>query len=178
MNGDIVRNLPVSVESEQAVLGSILLKPSAFDDIAGLVAEEDFNIEEHRHIFSAMRSMYMQSREIDPITLINTLVENGVYNETGGKDYIMLLANIVSTAANIKDYAKIVKDKAMLRKIIGVCDEVSGIAYSEQGKAEEIVEEINEEIIPNDIPLEKLMEQDDEFPFALSEEEIERMKGE
>ncbi len=140
MNGDIVRNLPVSVESEQAVLGSILLKPSCFDDIAGLISEEDFNIEEHRHIFSAMRSMYMQSREIDPITLINTLVENGVYNETGGKDYIMLLANIVSTAANIKDYAKIVKDKAMLRKIIGVCDEVSSVAYSEQGRAEEIVD--------------------------------------
>ncbi len=140
MNGDIVRNLPVSVESEQAVLGSILLKPSCFDDIAGLITEDDFNIEEHRHIFSAMRSMYMQSREIDPITIINTLVESGVYNETGGRDYIMLLANIVSTPANIKDYAKIVKDKAMLRKIISVCDELSSIAYSEQGKAEDIVD--------------------------------------
>ncbi len=146
MYGDTVRNLPVSIEAEQSVLGSILLSPSSFDDIAGMITEDDFSIEEHRQIFVTMRSMFMQSKEIDIITLVNNLVEDGVYNETGGKEYIMLLAKIVPTAANIKDYAKIVKDKALLRKLINACDEISGVAYSEQGKAEDTVDMAEQKI--------------------------------
>ncbi|MBE6695197.1 MAG: replicative DNA helicase [Ruminococcaceae bacterium] len=146
MYGDVARNLPVSIEAEQSVLGSILLNPTSFEDIAGLITEEDFSVEEHKQIFISMRSMFMMSKEIDIITLINNLVENGVYNETGGKDYIMLLAKIVPTAANIKDYAKIIKDKALLRKLINACNEISDVAYSEQGKAEETVDMAEQKI--------------------------------
>ena len=146
MYGDVVRNLPVSIEAEQSVLGSILLNPTSFEDIAGMITEEDFSVEEHKQIFVSMRSMFMMSKEIDIVTLINNLVENGVYNETGGKDYIMLLAKFVPTAANIKDYARIIKDKALLRKLINACNEISDIAYSEQGKAEETVDMAEQKI--------------------------------
>ena len=146
MYGDVARNLPVSIEAEQSVLGSILLNPASYDDIAGILSEEDFSVEEHKQIFISMRSMFMMSKEIDIITLINNLVENGVYNESGGKDYIMLLAKIVPTSANIKDYAKIIKDKALLRKLIKACNEISDTAYSEQGKAEETVDMAEQKI--------------------------------
>ena len=70
MYGDVARNLPVSIEAEQSVLGSILLNPTSFEDIAGLITEEDFSVEEHKQIFISMRSMFMMSKEIDIITLI------------------------------------------------------------------------------------------------------------
>jgi replicative DNA helicase len=146
MYGDIARSLPVSIEAEQSVLGAILLSPNSFNDIAGMINEDDFSLEEHKQIFISMRAMFMQSKEIDVVTLINNLVENGVYSETGGKDYIMLLAKIVPTAANIKDYAKIIKDKALLRKLINACTEISDTAYSEQGEVERTIDMAEQKI--------------------------------
>ena len=71
---DLIRRLPVSVEAEQSVLGSILIKPESFESIAGMITADDFYMEEHRAIFTAMQNMFMQSRSIDTVTLVNALV--------------------------------------------------------------------------------------------------------
>ena len=80
-----------------------------------------------------MQDLFLQSRTIDVVTLIDALVKNGVYG-TGdeGRKYIKIIAEIVPSAANVKDYAKIVRDKNILRRLIGVCSEISDTAYSEQ----------------------------------------------
>ena len=141
MESDILKRLPVSVEAEQSVLGSILIKPAeCFEAIAGQLSVDDFYVKEHQLIFSAMQEMFLASRRIDTITLVNKLVENGVRDESGGIQYISQIAEIVPTAANIKDYAAIVRDKSLLRKLIAVTDEITAMAYAEQGKAEEVVE--------------------------------------
>ena len=75
--------------------------------------------------------MYSQNKTIDVVTLVNTLVEMGDRDEAGGVQYITLLAESVPSAQNVKDYARIVKDKATLRKLIKVCDEINEDAYSE-----------------------------------------------
>ena len=140
MEVDFVKKMPVSVDAEQAVLGSVLIKPESFDTVAGKLKAEDFYLEEHQQIFSAMRDMFLQSRQIDPITLVNTLTATGRYDENTGIGYIRSLASVVPSAANIADYAQIVSDKATLRRLISTCDEISTTAYAAEGDVEHIVD--------------------------------------
>ncbi len=130
-SGSFMKQMPVSVEAEQALLGSIIVSPDAFDKIGGIITAEDFYVEEHKHIYSALIKMYSQNKTIDVVTLVNALVELGDRDEAGGIQYITLLAESVPSAANVIDYAKIVKDKSTLRKLIHVCDEINEDAYSE-----------------------------------------------
>ena len=131
MDNSIIRQLPASIEAEQALLGSIIVSPDSFDKISGIISTEDFYLDEHKHIYSALLSMYAKNKTIDVVTLVNALVENGDRDEAGGVQYITLIAESVPSAANIKDYARIVKDKATLRKVISVCDEINEDAYNE-----------------------------------------------
>lgn len=126
-----MRQMPVSIEAEQALLGSIIVSPDAFDKVGGIISAEDFYVEEHKHIYNALLKMYAKSKTIDVVTLVNALVENGDRDEAGGIQYISLIAESVPSAANVKDYAKIVKDKSILRRMINVCDEIKEDAYSE-----------------------------------------------
>ena len=130
-NSGLIRQMPVSIEAEQALLGAIIVSPDAFDKISGIISAEDFYVAEHQHIYTALLKMYNLNRTIDVVTLVNTLVEMGDRDEAGGVQYITLLAESVPSATNVKDYAKIVKDKATLRKLIKVCDEINEDAYSE-----------------------------------------------
>ncbi len=130
-NSNLIRQMPVSIEAEQALLGSIIVNPEAFDKIGGMISTEDFYLEEHKHIYAALLKMYAQSKTIDVVTLVNALVENGDRDEAGGIQYITLIAESVPSAANVKDYARIVKDKSTLRRLINVCDEINNDAYSE-----------------------------------------------
>ena len=130
-NSNLIRQMPVSIEAEQALLGSIIVNPEAFDKIGGMINTEDFYLEEHKHIFAALLSMYAKNKTIDVVTLVNALVENGDRDEAGGVQYITLIAESVPSAANVKDYARIVKDKSTLRRLINVCDEINNDAYSE-----------------------------------------------
>ena len=84
MNGDYTRKMPVSIEAEQSVLGSILINPESFDKIASLITADDFYLEEHKNIFETMKELYKKNREIDPVTLIDALVRDGVYDKAGG----------------------------------------------------------------------------------------------
>ncbi len=128
----LARQLPYSMITEQSLLGAILVDPEAFNEIADLVSVSDFHLDDHQQIFSAMHSLFLTSREIDVVTLIDMLVQKGVYTKSGGENYIRTLAEVVPSALNVKDYARIVKDKSILRQLIGACEEVTEIAYSQQ----------------------------------------------
>lgn len=130
-SSNLIKQVPVSIEAEQALLGSILVNPEAFDKIGGMISADDFYVAEHKHIYTALLKMYAQNKTIDVVTLVNALVEMGDRDEAGGVQYITLLVEAVPSAANVVDYAKIVKDKATLRKVITICDEINEDAYSE-----------------------------------------------
>ncbi len=136
----------MSIEAEQALLGSILIKPDCFDQIGGMISSDDFYLEEHKHIYSALLRMYSQSKMIDTVTLVNALVEQGDRDEAGGIQYITLIAESVPSAANVKDYAKIVKDKATLRRLIGICDEINRDAYEEASPVRTIIDSAEQKI--------------------------------
>lgn len=132
--------MPFSLEAEQSVLGSILIDPACLDTITPIVSSDDFYLEEHRSIYATMQGMYLKSKNIDVVTLIDELVKDGVYDAAGGKEYIRLIAETVPTAANVKDYATIVRDKSTLRALIGACEEVTEAAYTEEEEVERLVE--------------------------------------
>ncbi len=141
------RKMPFSLEAEQAVLGSILISPECFDVIADSVSSADFYLEEHRQIYLAMQELFLKNKDIDPVLVMDTLVKLGVYDESGGKEYLRTLAEIVPSASNVKDYAVIVRDKAKLRALIAVCDEVSAAAYTEGEDTDYLIDSAESRIL-------------------------------
>ena len=129
---DTVRKMPASLSAERALLGSILIDPASITEILTLIRAEDFYIAEHREIFLAMRELFDASSEIDFVTLVDTLVHKGVYEKSGGEEYIRALLDATPSAVNIADYARIVKEESTRRQIITVCAEVSDMTYGEQ----------------------------------------------
>lgn len=134
------RKLPFSLIAEQSLLGSILVDPEAITEISEMIRPNDFYLSEHTQIYSAMCDLFVSSKEIDVVTLIDALVSTGVYSKSGGEDYVKSLYQAVPNALNIKDYASIVKQKSVLRSLIGICSDISEKAYSEEGDANELVE--------------------------------------
>jgi len=133
------RKLPVAVEAEQSVLGSILIDPECINTVVGILKSDDFHLEEHKEIYLAMQDMYLQNKSIDIVTLIDAMVKRGIYDERGSKDYIRLIANCVPTAANVADYATIVKEKSMLRGLIEASEEITESAYAGEDDVTHII---------------------------------------
>ena len=146
MNQELFKKMPVAIGAEQSVLGSILIKPDCFSQVTGILTGDDFYLEEHREIYRAMSDMFASSRKIDTVTLLNTLVQSGVYTEQNGMDYLGQLAGMVPFTSNVKDYAVIVHEKAVLRRLIEACEDISQEAYSEQGEVRHIVDAAEQRI--------------------------------
>ena len=140
MNAELDRRMPFSLEAEQSLLGSILIDPGCMDAIAALITTDDFYMPEHSEIFRAMQAMYLKSKSIDVVTLIEELTKSGTYDEAGGREYLKLVAEAVPTAANAKDYAKIVRDKAILRDLIAAGEEIAEAGYAGDDDADRLVE--------------------------------------
>ncbi len=126
------RKMPCSLSAERALLGSILIDPNSINEIAATIGADDFYVQEHKQIYLAMRELFDASQEIDPVTLIDTLVHKGVYEKSGGESYIRSLLDVTPSAMNIADYARIVKEESTRRRIIDVCSEISDLTYGEQ----------------------------------------------
>ena len=134
------RQLPVSYEAEQSVLGAILIKPDYFGDIINYVSGEDFYVDAHKEIFYAMFRLFAASREIDYVTVIDNIVSVGEMDAEHAKEAITRIVAAVPTAANAIDYAKIVRDRALRRNLMTVCSEIIENARSETDTAGSILE--------------------------------------
>ncbi len=125
---------PHSIEAEQSVLGGLLLDNSAYDRIADFVSGEDFYRFDHRLIFQHIVKLVNASRPADVITVFESLSSAGKADEVGGLSYLNALAQNTPSAANIRRYAEIVRDRGVLRKLISVSDEIAGNAFNPQGR--------------------------------------------
>ncbi len=146
MNNDIMQRLPFSLIAEQSLLGSILIDPASLNQVADLITAEDFYEEAHKQIYLAMHELFLLNSEIDIVTLIDMLVHKGIYDKSGGEDYIRSICEAVPSALNIKDYAKIVKEKSVLRQLIGTCGEITQSAYGEQDSVTDIIDAAEKKI--------------------------------
>jgi len=125
---------PHSIEAEQSVLGGLLLENGAWDKIGDLIHEDDFYRYDHRIIYHHIQRLIGKSHPADVITVFESLQLAGKAQEVGGLPYLNALASSVPSAANVRRYAEIVRDRAVLRKLVTVADEISGNAYNPQGK--------------------------------------------
>ena len=140
MQNELIKRLPFSMPAEQSLLGAILIDPVSITQVADLLNSDDFYLEEHKQIYLAMQGLFMANSEIDVVTLIDMLVTKGIYNKSGGEDYIRTLTDAVPDALNIKDYARIVKEKSVLRQLIAASSEIAEAAYSEQESVTDIID--------------------------------------
>lgn len=134
---------PQSIEAEQSVLGGILLENEALNrslEVLGADASENFYRETHRKIFLAMLELNEKAEPVDLITLSDTLKGKGWLEEIGGTSYLASLADSVPTAANITHYAKIIKEKALLRRLINAATEIVTQGYELPGDVEEFLD--------------------------------------
>jgi len=137
-----VRTPPNSVEAEQSVLGGLLLDNSAWDRIADRLIGEDFYRHDHRLIFQHISRLIEQSRPADAITVYEALQTSGKAADAGGLVYLNSLAQNTPSAANIRRYAEIVRERAVLRRLITVGEEVASSALNPQGReAKQILDE-------------------------------------
>ena len=97
-------------------------------------------MQEHKQIYLAMRELFDASQEIDPVTLIDSLVHKGVYEKAGGESYVRSLLDVTPSAMNIADYARIVKEESTRRRIIEVCGEISEMTYGEQEAVPQVLD--------------------------------------
>ncbi len=126
---------PHSVEAEQSVLGGLLLDNLAWDRSADLLTDSDFYRYEHRLIYAAIGGLVNATKPADVITVFEQLQSLGKAEECGGLGYLNALAQSVPSAANLRRYAEIVRERAILRKLIAASDEIATTAFNPQGRA-------------------------------------------
>jgi replicative DNA helicase len=126
---------PHSIEAEQSVLGGLLLDNGSWDRAGDLLRDGDFYRHEHRLIYGAVGALINQSKPADVITVFEQLQSLGKAEDCGGLAYLNALAQSVPSAANIRRYAEIVRERAILRKLIEASDEIATNAFNPQGRA-------------------------------------------
>ena len=125
---------PHSLEAEASVLGGLLLDNSAWDRVGDLLSDSDFYRYEHRLVFTAVSSLVNANRAADVITVFENLQSQGKAEEIGGLAYLNSLAQYVPSSANIRRYAEIVRERAILRKLVSVSDEIATTALNTNGR--------------------------------------------
>jgi replicative DNA helicase len=131
---------PQNLEAESSVLGGILLENEAVNLVLELLRAEDFYRESHRKIFRAMIELSDRNEPVDLITLSEFLKGRGDLEAVGGTAYLASLADFVPTAANISFYARIVREKSILRSLISTATDIATRGYEEQGNVEEFLD--------------------------------------
>ena len=122
---DAIKLPPHSVEAEQSVLGGILLDTTAWDKITDILQERDFYRYEHRVIFHHIALLIEHAKPVDVITVAESLESNAELDKAGGLSYLGSLAQNVPSAANIRRYAEIVRERAVMRKLAEVGTEIA-----------------------------------------------------
>ncbi len=144
---------PHSIEAESSVLGGLLLDNNVWDRVADLLIESHFYRYEHQKIFSSIGQLINANRPADVITVFEHLKSLGNANDLGGLPYLNTLAQYVPSAGNIRRYAEIVRERAILRKLVTASDEIAANAFNPQGK-----------------PVDRILDEAEAKIFAIGEE--------
>ncbi len=142
----LLRQTPHSLEGEQAVLGSVLIDPDCVKEVVDKLRPEDFYLRQNREIFETICSMFTYAKPIDGITVSEEMQKNGTYDENTTRAYLAQLIEITPTAANVLEYAAIVRDKALLRAVAQAASEITAMVQEGGGEAAETLEAAEQRI--------------------------------
>ena len=142
----LTRQMPHSLEGEQAVLGSMLIDPECIKDVMDKLQPGDFYLRQNREIFEAIYSMFSYARPVDGITVAEELRKNGTYDEQTTRRYLAELMEITPTSANVMEYVKIVRDKALLRGVAIAASEITAMVQDGIGTASDTLDAAEQKI--------------------------------
>ncbi|MFA6535970.1 MAG: replicative DNA helicase [Candidatus Paceibacterota bacterium] len=145
-NKKSLRVPPHNLESEQALLGSVMLRPDALNEVLDLVNAESFYTERHRLIYETMIELWGKGQAIDSLTLSARLNDKGALEQVGGMSYLSELTNAVPSSVNVEHYAKIVQKKYMMRRLIHASEQIGALGYNEENELEEIMDEAEKHV--------------------------------
>ncbi|HJO89791.1 MAG: replicative DNA helicase [Candidatus Pacebacteria bacterium] len=137
---------PQNIESEKALLGSIMLRPDILDEIIDIVSHDSFYAEKHRIIYKTMLELFGKNEPIDLLSMTSKLKEKKSLEQIGGRSYLAELVNIVPSSGNAKHYAELVQKKGMMRSLIEAADFISELGYDEAQELEEMLDRAEKKI--------------------------------
>ena len=144
---DTLRLPPQNIEAEQSVLGSLLIDKDAVIKVADLLAPEDFYTPAHEKIYESILDLYEKRQPVDLLTLTNRLTEKGVLADVGGSGYLADLTNRVATSSHVDHFAKIVKEKKVLRDLIRASAEITENAFEPAKEFDDLMDEMEQKIL-------------------------------
>lgn len=135
-----IRRIPHSVEAEQCVIGSLLIDPSCINVIADKLQVSHFYVEKYAQIYSVIFDMFLSNQSIDFVTVLENVKSQGIFDEAEGKRVLYEMTQLVPSTKNITEYAKIIIEKASLRKLIDACADITDKCYTHSGDTGEILD--------------------------------------
>lgn len=142
----LYRQMPHSLEAEQAVLGSMLIDANCVRDVMEKLRAEDFYLRQNREVFETIQSMFLYSRPIDALTVVGEMERNGTYDDATTRAYLAELMEVTPTSANVLEYADIVLDKALLRAVATAAGEITKLVQDGEGGAQTVLESAEQKI--------------------------------
>ena len=142
----LVRQMPNSLEAEQAVLGSMLIDARCVPEVIEKLRPEDFYNQQNRDIYDTIYAMFNFSETIDPVTVLDKMRQNGVFDPDHSRSYILQLMEVTPTAANVAEYVEIVKDKSLLRRLAETAGDITGMVQEGTGSAQEVLDAAEQRI--------------------------------
>ena len=140
------KQMPHSTEAEQAVLGSMFIDESCIPEVVTALKPEDFYLRQNREIYETIYRMVELSASIDLVTVLDQMRQNGTFKENITDRYVMQLMEITPTAANVKEYISIVKDKALQRRLADAAGEVTAMVQNGEGTGAQMLESAEQKI--------------------------------
>ncbi|MCI9155466.1 MAG: replicative DNA helicase [Lawsonibacter sp.] len=142
----LLKQLPHSVEAEQAVLGSMLIDPRCISEVIDKLRTDDFYIRQNKEIYETIYTMFNYSLTIDPVTVLENMKQNGYYDENQSRGYILQLMDTTPTAANVGEYIEIIKDKTLLRRVAEAAGELTAMIQEGTATGQDILEAAEQRI--------------------------------
>ena len=142
----LLRQLPHSVEAEQAVLGSMLIDPRCVSEVIDKLRPDDFYLRQNKEIYETIYSMFNYSLTIDPVTVLENMKQNGYYDENQSRGYLLQLMDTTPTAANVGEYIEIIKDKTLLRRVAEAAGELTAMIQEGTATGQDILEAAEQKI--------------------------------
>ena len=137
---------PQNLDSEMALLGSIMLRPEALPEIMDILRPDAFYSDKHKTVFLAMVHLYDKREPIDLLTLSSKLKESGDLDRIGGMSYLTELVNTVPSSSNAEHYAAIVEKKYTMRKLIEAAEHIEKLGYEEESELAETLDKAEKKI--------------------------------
>ncbi len=135
----LAKQVPYSIEAEQAVLGSMLIDPKRIPEVMEVLKQEDFYVRNNQVLYDAIQKMFLESRNVDPVTVLDEVKLMG-YRDELPRDYVLQLVDTTPHSANLLDYAKIVRGKSMLRELQQVGTDIVDLTRAEEDDADTVAD--------------------------------------